>query len=318
MSSNTMKEFLPMVVLTVVFTLLTLLPATVLAVLCAAAATALLGCSTARFHRGYVAFHSFAVIAVYVLFQSSFLSALNAAVPIVLCGLTLGICYNLKLSVFKLLGIFTSVYVLNVAVNIKMAGTSASGQNIFEEAIAAAGQIYKETFVAAYGAQVSDAEVNSVVSELTSALLRFSPGFIVISCICFAVLCYGMFKHILTVKKNDTSFLTDFAEWRSDRPVSITYFVLMAVYFAAPADSLLSDTLLNMVTIMTFVFFMLGLSFLEFKLKKRMKSSVMRKLTLVGVSLFSFILMGLPFFALAVTGVLDGCLNLRCKRTSVH
>ena len=315
MPSNRMKEFLMTVLLTVVFTLLTMLPASVFSVLCAAAVTAIFGYSVTKYHYGYVAFIGFVIFAVYVLFQRSLPGALIAALPVFLCGLTLGICCNLKLSVFKLLSIFTSVYVLNTAVNIKMAGTTPSGQNVFEEVIASVGQMYNESLTAYYGAQLSETEINSIVSELTSTLLRFSPSFIIISCICFAVLCYYMFKRILNIRKTDVSFLTCFSEWRADKFISIIYFVLLAFYFVVPAGNFLSDTLLNMVTVMSFIFFILGLSFLEFKLKKRINKSATRKLILVGVSLSVFVLMGLPFLVLAATGALDGCFNFRHKKT---
>ncbi len=314
MPSNRMREFFLTVLITVILILLTLLPAAALSILCAAAVTAILGCSAARYHYGYVAFHVFVMFAVFALFQKSISAALIASLPLVLCGLTLGICYNLKLSVFKLLSIFTSVYALNIAVNIKLAGMAASGQNVFEEVIASVGQIYKESLTAVYGTQLSGTEINSIVSELTSTLLRFSPSFIVIGCIFFALLCFYMFKRILSIRKLDVTLFTPFSEWRADKIVSIIYFVLLAVYFVVPAGTFLSDTLLNMVTVMTFVFFILGLSFLEYKLKSKIEKSGLRKLILVGISLSAFVLMGLPFLILAANGALDGCFHFRNRK----
>lgn len=318
MPSNKLKEFFLAVLITVVFTLLTLLPAAALSILCAAAVTALLGYSATRFHYGFVAFQAFVICAVYVLFQKSLSGALITSLPVILCGLTLGICYNVKLSVFKLLSIFTSVYVLNIAVNIKLAGMASTGQNIFEEAIASVGQVYKESLTAMYGSQLSGTEINNVVSELTSTLLRFTPSFIVIACICFALLSYYLFKRILKIRKSDLSMFASFSEWRADKVISITYFVLLALYFVVPAGNFLSDTLLNMVTVMTFVFFVLGLSFLEYKLKNRIEKSGVRKLVLVGISLSAFVLMGLPFLALAICGALDGCFDFRHRKKIIR
>ena len=109
-----------------------------------------------------------------------------------------------------------------------------------------------------------------------------------------------------------------FSDWRSDKVISITYFVLLALYFVVPTGNFLSDTLLNMVTVMTFVFFVLGLSFLEYKLKNRIEKSGVRKLVLVGISLSAFVLMGLPFLALAICGALDGCFDFRHRKKIIR
>lgn len=314
MPSNKIKEFLLTVLLAVVFTLLTTLPVAVLSLLCTAAVAVSIGYTVVKYHYGYVAFTCILVFVVYLLFQQNPVSALAAALPLVLCGLTLGISYNLKFSAFKLLCIFTAVYVLNITVNIKLAGMAQAGQNVFEEAVSSVGQVYRESLTAVYGSQLSSAEINNIVSELTSTLLRFSPSFIVIACICFALLSYYMFKRILTIRKESVACFQSFCEWRADKFISITYFVILVLYFLVPANGFFSDTLLNMVTVMTFIFFILGLSFLEFLLKKKFPKSFTRKMILIAVCVASFILMGLPFLALSVCGAMDGCFDYRRRK----
>lgn len=317
MPSEKIKELITTVFLTIVFALLATLPAAVLSVLCTAALAALLGYVTVRFHYGFVAFHAFLIFAVYALFQQNIFAALMAALPVVLSGLVLGIGYNLKLTAFRVLIVFTSVYVLNAAGSIKLLGLSA-GRNILEDVIAAVGQVYKESLTAMYGSQLSSTEINSIVSELTSTLLRFSPSFIVISCIFFAVLCYYLFKRVLIIRKCDVTCFSPFSEWRADKFISITYFVLLAIYFVVPSNSFLSDVLLNMATVMTFVFFLLGLSFLEYKFKKTIQKSSMRKVLLVVVAFAAFALMGLPFLVISVIGALDGFIDFRNRKTQVR
>lgn len=318
MSRNNAKDFLLTMLLIVIFTLLTALPQPTLTILASALVTALIGYSVTKFHYGYVTLLSFVVLVINLLFQTNFLSALTVSMPVILCGLTLGIAYNLKLSVLKLICVFTTVYVLDVALNIKLASVAFRGENLFESVVSSVGQMYRETLVTAYGSALPAAEIDAVVSQLTSTLLRFTPGFIVISCAGYALLCYYIFKRFLKLKKADTSSFNDFLDWHADRSISIFYFILMFIYFLIPTEKFLSDVLLNMVTIMSFVFFILGLAFLEFKLKTRLKRSGTRKLIVLAVSLSSFLLMGLPFFVLSIVGAFDGFFDYRHKKVLPH
>lgn len=314
MSSDKTKDFLLTILITIVLCLLSMLPVAALSILCTAAVAGMLGYSVTRFHYGYVAFHGCIILAVSVLFLQNFALALQSCIPAILCGITMGICYNIKLSALKLLCITTSVYTLNTITSIKLAGTSPDGKNLFEEAVSAAGMLYKEALVGVYGTQIQETEVNQIVAELTSMLLKFSPAFIIIMCIFLSLLSYWIFKSILKKKKMDTDVFTSFSQWKAEKSTSILYIVMWGLYFIAPTDTLFSDVLLNVITIMTVIFFILGLSLLEFMLQKRVKHTIFRKLILIGVSILCLILTGLPFFTVAVGGILDGFINYRTRK----
>lgn len=312
--SNKIKEYISLMVLIVIVTLLSMLPLTILSFLCSAVIIAALGYITTKYHYGYVAIAWSSIFLVYLIFTGNFLGALSAALPFALCGLTLGISYNLRLPPVKTLSIFTAVYTLNITASLKLTGVSDSGQNIFEEVIGSAGAIYRESLLSAYGTELSNAEISNIVSELTSAMLQITPSFIVIACAVFALLCFYTFKRFCAIRKADVSFLTAFSEWRAEKTVSIIYFVLLVLSLFAPSGNVLSDALMNMVIVMMFLFFLLGLSLVEHLLKKNIARSGLRKLILVAITVISLPFMGIPFFALSIAGALDGLMDYRQKK----
>lgn len=315
MSRKLMKDFLLTVLLSLVFTLGSILPVAILSFICLLTTAALIGYSVTKFHYVYAFSHFVIIFVVYALFQQNFTTTLATILPILLCGTSFGVCYNLKLSAPKTLCVFSSIYALNTAINIKI-NTVSSGQNIFENAISMIGQAYQQILSTNFGTELSAEEINRVISELTSTLLRFVPGFIVIICILFAVAGFYIFKRILFIRKMDISCYEPFSQWHAQTSVSITYFILMAVFMFIPGYTILSDAFLNVVAIMTFIFFILGLSLLEFWLKKKIRISFWRKAILVIVSTLSIASIGLPFFLLAGAGALDGCFDYRKRKVN--
>ncbi len=314
MPSHKIKTILASSFAVAVLSLLTLLPINALFILCSATIVAVIGFCVTRLHYGYVAFVCFINFAIYTIFSGSLLSSISSSLPLVLCGLTLGICLNLKLSVYKTLTIFAVLYLLCIVLSIKITEVFVSGQNAFVQAVEVIGNVLRESLTALYPEQAGSNEIDSLVSEFTSMLLRFSPSFIVIVCISFALLCYYLFRRLCMITKTDVSCFLSFSSWRAEKFLSIPFFIIMALCIFMPNESFLSDILLNISAVMSFIFFILGLSLVEFKLEKTIRKSYIRKFILIVIVLCSFFIMGFPFAVISTIGALDGLINYREKK----
>jgi len=305
------KEYVTVAMLIVISSLLMAIPVPLTAVLFATLVTALVGFSFTKFHYTYASFCALLVFAVNLLVSKNILLALTSSLPYVLCGLSLGISYNLKFSTPKFLGITSGVYLVNTMANFALTRNPESGLSLFEEAIYSIGTIYRETMIDAGGVNVSESQVDALITELTSMLLKFMPAFIIIASICYALLSYFVFQKILIIAKSDVSCFSRFSDWKAEKSVSIVFLVLLVVGVLSPSGTYVSDVLANIVTASSFVFYVLGLSYIDFKLKAQTRRR--RRLLLAGIFLLTFAFMGIPYMVISLLGALDGCLNLRHK-----
>ena len=316
LSSKDIREYVSAVILLLVLTVASIFPAAILSVLCSAASIAILGYLTTKFHYGYVAGAALSICIVYVLLMQSVLAALISALPVVFCGLSLGISKNISLSPLKTISIVTAVYTLNVTANLKLT-TALFGQNSIETALETAGLIYREAISAAYGAQMSENEISAIVSETISSILQLTPAFLIIMCFAFSLLAFYLFKRICMIRKADITPLTAFSDWRAEKGISIIFFILLVATLLLPAGTLWTDAILNLVTIMSVVFFMFGLSLLEHILIPKVTKSGKRKFILVCVALLTLLFVGVPFLIISVAGAMDGIMDYR-KKMSVR
>ena len=314
MSGKLIKEYLLTSVFLVLLTLGSLLPFTVLRFLCEALTIALFGYTATKFHYGYVACAGALIVATLLLMAQDLILAVYLALPIVLCGLTLGICKNLSRSPLAALSGMTVIRTLSMTASVKLAGTAENGQNIFEEALLESGEMYKTALSTAYGTTLSETEINGIISETISAVTALIPSAMILFSIAISVLCFYLFKRICMMKKEDVSMLLPFSEWRAERGIGILFFLLLLLELFLPENTLIRAALLNVSVVVVFVFYLFGLSMLEHILKKRVEKSFTRKLILIGVSFVAFLMFGLPFFGIAIMGAADAILDLRQRK----
>ncbi len=314
MTLSNLKTYILILSLTVVLVALSAIPVMIVSVLCFAITAAFLAYSITKFTPKFIVFHACLILALNTIFLGSLPGSFIATIPVLLCGLVMGICYNLEQSSAKLLCSSTLAYVTSTVLNIKYIGPTESGKTVLEDAIAFSGQIYKESLMAIPSSELTADELNHIVSELTSALLALCPGFMVIACALMALLSYYAFSRILSFRHEDMKNLNDFSTWRAEKSVSIISFILIGVCMIFPANAWMSTILLNMTMVMSFVFFIFGLSFTDYKLKNRISSVTLRRLILCGITLLSFSFAGMPFLILSTCGMLDGLLDYRNRK----
>lgn len=303
MTKNKFKNYALILILMVIFTLGSTLPLGLVAALFSALAVALLGYSVTKYHYLFVGVLSASILALYTVFASDFLTGISLGIEIILYGLTLGIGYNVKLSEFKTIGLITVIYTLFVVINIKFTGT---GENLRATLASSMESIY-----AIYEGQISHADFKTVISALLDVFMRFLPSMIIISGICFGLWYFWLFKKVLKATKVDTSTYTSFVNLHADRAISIFFLVLSMVSFILPTGNYFSDSLANVITVASFVFFIFGLSYMDFILTQKMKNNSLRRVVLVFLIFASLSMLGIPFIMLSVLGAMDGCFNYR-------
>ena len=304
------KEYIFAVGALVIFSLLSMFPVTLIPVICSSLSAAVLGYITTKYHYILVAFAGLCIAAVDFLFTGNFLYVLLNALPVILCGLTLGIAYNVKLPPLKTVAIFTGVYTVNTIANLKIS-EAISSQNFIESVVTGVEKTYQD---ALSSSQLPYEDLHDIVSQITSMLVQFSPALIVIISFSYALLSFYLMKRICVLRKADCQSLTAFPQWRAEKSIGIIYFIMIALMLLVPSGSLISDAILNTVTVMTYVFFILGLAFLEHTLLKRFPKPGSRKAVLVVIAISSTFLAGVPFFIISIIGAMDTFMDYRRKK----
>lgn len=305
MIKNKFKNYALILILTVIFTLGSTLPLGIVAALFSALTVALLGYSVTKYHYLFVGVVATCILALHTVFTQDLLSGIYLGVEIVLYGLTLGIGYNIKLSEFKTVSLLAVIYSLFVVINIKFTET---GENL-RAALASS----LESVYVFYEGQISQADFKTVISSLLDVFMRFLPSMIIITGICFAILHFWIFKKLLKVTKTNTSLYVKFIDLHADKAITITYIVLSLISFVLPTGNYLGDALANVITVASFVFFIFGLSYVDFLLTQKMNHRVLRRIILVVLASASLPFFGIPFVTLSILGAMDGCFDCRSK-----
>ncbi len=305
MTENKFKHYALILILTIILSAASTLNISIFVFLITALLATVIGYSVVRFHYYFVVAVCACVISVYALFTGSFFVAITSLLPTLLCGLSLGITYNLKVAEFKTISILSCVYTLYLLLSVKIIGVNSNNKNIIEETIETSSDMYKEALLATYGSEISVTEIDAIMTNVLSVVMKFMPSFIIILCICIAFLMFFIFKKILRLTKSDLSIYKPFSEWKLDKSLSVIYIVILIISFTVP-KGYLADALINVILVSSFIFYIIGLSFIDFLLKRGFKSSIPRKICLVFIALLPLFALGFPFMLLSIVGASDG------------
>ena len=300
----------------IILSLISVLPLGVFTFLISAVLSAVIGYTITRHHYYFVGVVCLCAIAVFSLFSGDFLLSLTAALPVLLCGISLGISYNVKLSEFKTVSILTVIYITNTLLNLRISGVI--NQKSFEDMLFSAKDLYVDVLVSAYGNEIPSQEIESLVVNAFSVMMKFMPSMLIVLCVLIALLFFSTFKKVLNITESDSSVFKSFSDWKADKSVSITCIVITLFTFAFPQQGYLKDALANVCVISFFIFYIFGLSFASFLLKRKFKKPKAYKTIVVCLALLPVFSLGVPFFIISVLGILDGIFNLREKTKTVN
>ncbi len=310
MTKNTFKSYALIITSAIILTLVSMLPMGMFGVIITALLASTIGYTITKHHYYFVGLVCTCVFLIYLIFSKDFISSIAVSTPLILCGMTLGITYNLKFSEFVTTGVICGIYTIYFLLNIKLLG--ASGEDLFKNAFALSAQDYNDVLVALYPEQFTQAELDTLIADAMSVMMKFMPSFMIIMCGCLALLMLYTFKKILKFTKNDITLYKPFFKWRADKSFTIAFFVIAVISFFLPKQTYVSDALANVLFVSLFVFYIFGLSLIDFLLKRKFTNSFLRRTILILLVLFTF---GTLLFIICLLGAIDGFINIREKIT---
>lgn len=312
MSKKSLINHILVVIIAVVLTLISVFPIGILGIFFTAALSALIGYSTTKHHYTFVASLCVLVFAVTSLFTVDTLAAVTYVLPTLLCGLSLGIAHNIKFHESKTIVLLSCIHTINLLANIKALGM-INGKNFLEEALISSSDIYKELLETAYGQQFSTAEINELMSATLNIILKLIPAFVIIAGAMIALLYFYCFIKALKITKVDTKEYIPFSEWKASKSFTVIFLIITSLMMFSPIDNYFGDALMNVFMVSLFIFFVFGLSFLDFLFKRLVRISALRKLIIISITLISIFTFGVPFIALFIAGILNGFIDFRSK-----
>ncbi len=312
MAENKFKNYALILIATVILSLISTLNLSIVGILFTALLASVIGYTITRYHYYFVGLVCVCSCTVYALFVGDFIVAISSLAPTLLCGISLGIAYNLKFTEFKTISLLSCVYVIYLLLSVKIIGVDENNLNIIEKTFKESSEVYKNVLLATYAGEFSQAEISKLMSEIMTTMMKFMPSFILIICIVIAIFIFYIFKKILKITKSDLSVFKPFSEWQFDKSLGIIYIIVAIMIFIAP-KGYIADAFANVLAVSTFIFYVLGLSFIDFLLKSRMNNSAPRKILLFFIATLPIFALGLPFIFICILGLFDCLINLKEK-----
>lgn len=312
MTLNSFKNYATILIITIILSVISLFSLGIIGFIFTALLSAVVGYTVIKYHYLFVSTVCACAVAVFAIFTDNFIFAVSSVIPSLLCGISLGVAYNIKLNEFKTLSVLSSIYALYMLLSIKILGVNENNHNIIEESFYTSAKVYKDALFAAYGGTISKVDIDVLMADALSVMMRFMPCIIIILCISIALFIFYVFKKVLKTRKVDLSQYKVFSDWQADKSLGIIHLIITLMCLILPANYF-TDTLMNVVVISSFIFFILGLSFIDFILKCRAKNSMLRKIFLFFITIFSLLSLGVPFIAVSLMGTFETLFKLKEK-----
>ena len=304
MSGKYIKEYITLSVLAVIFSVCSLLPSGTLATDFAALLVALTGYTVTRYHYAFVGFVCVCILASSAIISHNVTAALLSYSEIILYGLALGICFNIKLSGIKTIGILSAFHIAYMIISTLVAGNANELLPAINENVQSMYPLYADF--------VSQADFNAAMSFAVAQITKFIPGFFVIASFVAASIYFGVFRLVLKITKTKSHY-GRFSDCHCDKSISIIYFVLLFITMILPADNYYTDAINNVILISGTIFYVFGLAYISFRLNQRIKNTLKRKLIFALTIFSSLFLAGIPFMVISFSGALDGIVDFRKK-----
>ena len=235
-----------------------------------------------------------------------------SGLSIILLALSLGIGAKMKIPYPKVLFICSAVYLFSSAGSIYLV-KNVSGDvfsleyfyNTFNSVFSAmneSGYVLNQTAIDA---------VNSYVKSVVLFMMQITPAMMIIASIFCAFILTHIFKTILIKSKSSVYLnVTPFDRMHIGRLHALAFIVLL-MFNSLSAEGVLSDSILNVVIVLGFIFFASGISLLDFRLKAQGKKKSTRRLMEIAIIPVSYMFMFIPVFTFVLMGVADSFFNFR-------
>ncbi len=283
----------------------------------------ILGAQTTKFHYGFVAASASLTFLIPLVFSllagGSFTEALLYAalfmIPIILMGFTLGFTFNLKISFYKTVIILAVLYLVGTLTTMKVLNSTGSLAMDIESIIAQSIDQVMLAFESTYSANPEVKELfSAVIGTLSSMMLTLSPSIFILLSLGVGYLTALVFKSYQKRRQADMSFWPEFYMQRADKATAILFVVIFFLNSVAP-KGLFSDVSANIIVILSCIFFIYGLSFINWKMRASGMKASTRRLMLIALFFLCTTFFMIPFLVITVTGISDGIFDYRSRLT---
>ncbi len=266
-------------------------------------------------HREHVALGVTNAVLVLVIL-SAFLGPVNgliSGVPMVLLAISLALGTRFKMNFYHLLLLCAVLYLADILVSFEIVGHLSGGEISFSSMMLETGSQMREMMQTYYSDPAYQAMIEEVISMTVDASIMLAPSFFIVFCIVLAYILLWVYKKIQIAQNSDMSFMINFNRMQADKMFAIFYLVLF-VLLTVSREGIFFDALCNVIVILTFLFFALGLSVFNFKLKQKGAGDKVRKLLTAALICFSTMFFMLPLIALVICGLTDAFFDYRKLR----
>lgn len=302
MIKNNLKTYITVSILSVLFSVGSLVPIGIISAISSIALVGLIGYTVTRFHYAFVGFLCICAFVPYALFAKDFASALYTYSQLALCSIALGICFNVKLSGIKTIGIVSAFHVIYILLTMLITGLGNNFTVLLSDTM--------QSLYPLYEGYISQADYHSIILTAIEMMTRLVPSFVVLSGVFTGLIYFGAFRLVLKMTHSE-SYCEKFSDCRADKTFSIIYFILSLISFLLPDNNYYSDIIMNVILITTFVFFIFGLSLIAYKLNISFGDSPKKKLLFALAVVSPLFIFGLPFTVIGYIGALDGIFDFR-------
>ncbi|MBE7028523.1 MAG: DUF2232 domain-containing protein [Ruminococcaceae bacterium] len=246
--------------------------------------SSVIGISVTKHHYIFVGVNSALCVAVLTIFHGisggvlGAMAGLTAGVIIVLMGIGLGLSSNLSMSISKTVIMCSLIYLANMLI-----GFFALGREIpFDMIISEMKNVYTELIKTQY-ADVSEItqKADEIVGGIMGITVKFMPSVLICLSGIFGLAQSYVYRVMLPIF-NKNAKIESFSMLRAERTVGILFIVVCIALFITE-NLLICDALLNLVVIMGFVFYVCGLSYIDFSMKHKGKNKTYRSIMIIVV-----------------------------------
>ncbi len=256
-----------------------------------------------------------AVLVLFILTGDPLSSILSSAFYI-LPGLAIGYTLKRGCKFYTVLFSACITVALGLALDMMIINFAASGNGI-EQMLQETVNIFKTAFNDALAnVDIKEAEelsnsINQLIDQIPSIIKWYLPSFIIIASlvISYATLMFSIF--ILKRLKIFKGEALPFSMIKVPKSMCFITLVLALITNFSLDKGVLSAVFDNMVSIMYFVIGVSGFSFLDFLIKKKVKSGGIRFIIYLVAFFIGYIFIGVIMYALVIVGLIDGVRNIR-------
>ena len=279
----------------------------------------IIGIMSTKYHYGYVfasASTAFLIPIIFSVFSGcNFLEGLIYAtvlsLPMILIGFILGISANLKFEFSKTIFMASAIYLVGSLINIKVLSMAEPDFFNIQNVVSLSVNEINESIKIMYA---NDPETLSYLTRIISVagkvLLTLSPALFIIISLAISYVSTVLFKKINSMCGSEMNFWPSFSAMLPDRVFTIIFLVIFFINGATPTG-LFSDACANVIVVLSCVFFVFGLSFIDWKFTKNGMKKWSRRILLIAITLLCMMFMLMPIFVVIAFGISDGLFGIR-------